>query len=340
MKISDFDYILPDENIAIYPPAVRGESRLLALNKVTGEVEHMMYKDIVDYLDEGDVLVLNNTKVIKARMDGVKSTGGKVEVIVLEEHGDNKHQTIMFRGKLKEGDRLRIKGEELGIRKVLGNGLAEVESKVDLYNLADEVGEVPIPPYMNREEEEIDRERYQTVFAKEKGSVAAPTASLNFTDELKERLEKKGVKICYLTLHVGLGTFMPIRSDDVEDHDMHSEYYQIPLDTIMAIQRAKQNGKKITALGTTVTRTLEFANKEILSSSTKSDLNGEANIFIYPGYEFKIVDRLITNFHAPRSTVLMLAAAFAGWENLKNAYKESIENGYKFLSYGDSMIIL
>lgn len=341
MKISDFEYHLPDENIAIYPPEIRGKSRLLVLNKNTGDISFKNYSDISDYLNESDVLILNNTKVIKARLDAVKSTGGKVELIIIEEHGNkDSHQIVMYHGKLKENDELNIENYKLTVKEILGNGLAKVESETDLYLIAENLGSVPIPPYLNRNEEQIDKERYQTVFAKEKGSVAAPTASLNFTEELEKKLKEKGVKICYLTLHVGLGTFLPIRSDDVEGHKMHSEFYIIPEETIEEIKNAKCKNKKVTALGTTVARTLEHAADRILNIEFQDHIEGEADIFIYPGYKFKIVDQLITNFHAPRSTVLMLASAFAGWDNLKNAYEKAIENDFKFLSYGDSMVVV
>ena len=214
------------------------------------------------------------------------------------------------------------------ITKILGNGIADVESSVSLSELAQLYGEVPLPPYLHRDASEEDKKRYQTIFAKNMGSAAAPTASLNMTDELLEKLKQKGVIIKYLTLHVGLGTFLPIRSDKIEDHKMHSEWFNIPEDTIAAIK----NAERVVALGTTVARTLEY-----YAQTGKTE--GEDDIFIYPGYEFKIVDALLTNFHAPKSTVLMLASAFAGWDNLKNAYNHAIEEKYNFLSYGDSMLI-
>lgn len=344
MKISDFDYFLPDERIALYPPKTRGESRLLTLNHNTGEIQHKNYSDLSELLNEGDVLVLNNTKVIRARIEAKKSTGGKIEIILLEEHGDSKsHDTFMYHGKLKIGDEIRVSNGlqtyTIVVTDILGNGLAKGESEIDLYKISEEIGQVPIPPYLNRSEEEIDKERYQTVFAKNEGSVAAPTASLNFTEELKAKLESKGVRICFLTLHVGLGTFLPIRSDEVEEHKMHSEFYRISVETIDEINKAKSQKKRVVSLGTTVARTLEHAAFKLLEVSNLDEITGEADIFIYPGYEFKVVDALLTNFHAPRSTVLMLAGAFAGWENLKNAYEVAIKEKYNFLSYGDSMFI-
>ena len=276
----------------------------------------------------------------------------------------------MYRGKIKSGDKLFIKDSslkdlaqnnfekaEIKVEEILGDGLAIVSSKIDLRDLCENFGTVPLPPYMRRNATPLDIERYQTVFAEEKGSVAAPTASLNMTDEILSSLREKGVEIAYLTLHVGLGTFMPIRVEKIEEHRMHQEYFEIPVKTVAKIQKTAQNGGRVFALGTTVARTLEYAhnaifeknlngnsgNREDLSKISKyqnGDLSGEADIFIFPGYEFKTIQGLITNFHAPKSTVLMLASAFAGWENLKNAYNHAIQNGeYKFLSYGDSMII-
>ncbi len=225
------------------------------------------------------------------------------------------------------------------MEEVLAGGLAKISSKTPLLELAEHAGTVPLPPYMHRTAGKEDIERYQTIFAREPGSVAAPTASLNFTQELESILLKKGVKIAYLTLHVGLGTFLPIRSDDIEQHNMHSEYFEIPEATVTMIQTAKKNKNKVVALGTTVARTLEFTKQPLLHKKP-ADITGEADIFIYPGYEFKVVDSLLTNFHAPGTTVLMLAAAFAGWDNLKHAYNEAMNENYAFLSYGDSMLIL
>ncbi|MEI7604545.1 MAG: tRNA preQ1(34) S-adenosylmethionine ribosyltransferase-isomerase QueA [bacterium] len=347
MKISDFDYDLPEEKIAIYPPEKRGDTHLLVLNKSTGKIEDKKYSDIVDYLSSDDVLVLNDTKVIKARMNAEKTTGGKVEIIILEKHGevhDLKKQLVMYKGHIKAGDEIQIIGHDenrytLVIKNILGNGVAEAESEFDLREITQDAGTVPIPPYLHRQSEKLDEERYQTIFAKFKGSVAAPTASLNFTDELKKKLIDKGVKICYVTLHVGLGTFLPVREDEVEKHNIHTEYFIIPEVTITSIRNAKKNGKSVVALGTTVTRTLEYSADFINNSDKVGIYSGEADIFIYPGYEFKVVDKLITNFHAPRSTVLLLANAFAGANNLRNAYEHALKNDYLFLSYGDSMII-
>jgi S-adenosylmethionine:tRNA ribosyltransferase-isomerase len=292
-------------------------------------------------LEPGDLLVLNDTRVIKARLIATKDNGAKRELIILEKHGSDADwhtHKVMYRRKLAEGDHLMVGNANITVQEILGDGLAIVRSSQDMLELADKFGQVPLPPYMHREATPMDTERYQTVWAKEQGSVAAPTASLNMTDEILQTLRDKGVQIAYLTLHVGLGTFMPIRTDNVEDHHMHEEYFEIPEATVRAFQTAKANGKRIVALGTTVTRTLEYAHTQL--RETPHDISGEADIFMYPGYEFKAIDGLLTNFHAPKSTVLMLTAAFAGWPLLNRAYEHAVKEQYHFLSYGDSMLIL
>ncbi len=391
MLVSDYDYDLPEERIAKFPPKVRGTTRLLVLNRETGEVKDSHYRNLDEFLNPGDVLILNDTRVMQSRLFCELPDGRKRELVVLEKHGDEP-QRVMYRGKLHDGDRLFINSravsgrrypspcqapDSLGfdkkpiiIKQVLGNGIAEVESSVPLAGLTEKYGTVPLPPYLHRDATESDKKRYQTVWAKNMGSAAAPTASLNMTDELLEKFCKKGVIIKYITLHVGLGTFLPIRSDNVEDHHMHSEWFNIPDDTIEAIKSVTRAGDgavftggarrdvdgwpslgapqlshsedggrcedrtrpRIIALGTTVARTLEYYAKTGKTS-------GEDDIFIYPGFEFKLVDALITNFHAPKSTVLMLTAAFAGWDYLHNAYNHAVAEKYNFLSYGDSMLI-
>lgn len=373
MELKDYTYELPEDRIAAHPPKIRGTSRLIALNRKNGEITDSFYKNIADFFEKGDLLILNDTKVIKARLFTTKENGADRELVILERHSFDsdwhKHK-VMYRGKLKAGNKLFVKNSspeeknqsqnskaEIVVEEILGDGIAIVSSKADLRELCENFGTVPLPPYMRRDATPLDIERYQTVFAEEKGSVAAPTASLNMTEEILDSLHKKGVEIKYLTLHVGLGTFMPIRVEKIEEHKMHQEYFEIPAETAEEIRKTHQNGGRVFALGTTVARTLEYAhnaifekslngnsgNREDLSKVSKNqngDLSGEADIFIFPGYEFKTIQGLITNFHAPKSTVLMLASAFAGWENLKNAYNHAIQNGkYKFLSYGDSMII-
>lgn len=340
MRISDYDYDLPDERIAHFPPKVRGQTRLLVIDRESGQLSDQRYQELVDHLNPGDLVVLNNTKVIKARLLATNSKDQPRELLLIEEHGHKSlHQRkAIYRGSLHDGERLQVGDTQIMIDKVLDGGIAEISSQVNLLELAEQTGTVPLPPYMKRQATNNDVERYQTVFAKQAGSVAAPTASLNFTQELADKLVTKGVQIAYLTLHVGLGTFLPIRSDEVEAHTMHSEYFEIPKATVEAIQQVKQSGGKILAVGTTVTRTLEFAHQQILNQPA-ANISGEADIFIYPGYTFKIVDKLLTNFHAPRSTVLMLTAAFAGWQNLYKAYQHAINENYNFLSYGDSTLI-
>ena len=328
MLVSDYNYDLPEERIAKFPPEERGSTRLLVLNRKTGEIQDSFYRNLDEFLNPGDVLILNDTRVMQSRLFCNLPDGRERELVVLEKHGDEP-QRVMYRGKLHDNDILKIKDYEIIIKKILGNGIAEVESDAPLAELAEEFGTVPLPPYLHRDATEDDKKRYQTVWAKNMGSAAAPTASLNMTDELLERLKKKGVIVKYLTLHVGLGTFLPIRSDKVEEHKMHSEWFNIPDDTLAEIRRKPP---KIVALGTTVARTLEYY-------ARTGKTCGEDDIFIYPGFEFKLVDALITNYHAPKSTVLMLAAAFAGWDHLKAAYEHAIDEKYNFLSYGDSMLI-
>lgn len=333
MLVSDFNYDLPEERIAKFPPKVRGTTRLLAINRKTGELTDSYYAKLADFLNPGDVLILNDTRVMHSRLFTELPDGRERELVVLEKHGDEP-QRVMYRGKLHDGDVLTVKGstEKVNVVSILGNGIAEVTSDSPLDVLTEKYGNVPLPPYLHRDATESDKERYQTVWAKNMGSAAAPTASLNMTDELLAALKAKGVKVKYLTLHVGLGTFLPIRTDNVEEHKMHSEWFCIPDDTLAEIKTAKAAGKRVVALGTTVARTLEYYAKTGKTS-------GEDDIFIYPGFEFKIVDALLTNFHAPKSTVLMLASAFAGWDHLSAAYKHAVEEKYNFLSYGDSTFI-
>ncbi len=340
MRTDDFDYNLSEKLIAQHPPKVRGTSRLLALDKQTGQVQHLHYPDMIRFVQRGDIVVLNNTKVIKARLIAINSEQKERELLLLEQHGHEfgvHNHKVLYRGKIHTNEELTIHGVKVKVTEVGDGGIATISSEENLLELSGKFGSVPLPPYMKREASAEDIKRYQTVFADKAGSVAAPTASLNFTHELEQALKAKGVQIVYLTLHVGLGTFLPIRVDDVTKHKMHSEYFEIPRATVEAIQIAKKSGNKILAVGTTVTRTLEYATEDLMKDS--KDITGEADIFIYPGYEFKIVDKLLTNFHAPRSTVLMLTAAFAGWDKLKPAYEAAIENKYAMLSYGDSMLI-
>lgn len=328
MLVSDFNYDLPEERIAKFPPKERGTTRLLVLNRKTGEIKDSYYRNLDEFLNPGDVLILNDTRVMQSRLFCTLPDGRKRELVVLEKHGDEP-QRVMYRGKLHDGDILTVNKHEIIVDKILGNGIAEVKSEIALNKITEECGTVPLPPYLHRDATEEDKKRYQTVWAKNMGSAAAPTASLNMTEDLLDRLRQKGVIIKYITLHVGLGTFLPMRTDNVEDHHMHSEWFHITEDTLNAIKNHQQ---RVVALGTTVARTLEY-----YARTGKTE--GEDDIFIYPGFEFKLVDALITNYHAPKSTVLMLASAFAGWDHLRNAYNHAIEQKYNFLSYGDSMLI-
>ncbi|MGC8774609.1 MAG: tRNA preQ1(34) S-adenosylmethionine ribosyltransferase-isomerase QueA [Chlorobaculum sp.] len=339
MKVSDFDYSLPEERIACYPPAERGSTRLIVLNRATGSITHSAYASLHEELRPGDLLVLNNSRVIRARLIAHKPTGARIELILLEKH-EEAQNLALYRGRLRIGDRLLAHGVELSVEALPSDGIARLSCATgNLTDLFDAHGSVPIPPYLKRDAEEVDRERYQTVFAELPGSVAAPTASLNLTDELLDKIRAKGVEVAHVTLHVGLGTFLPIRSESFEEHVMHREFYNIPQPTARKIGETKASGGRVVAVGTTVTRALEHAAPKLIGSGFAQGVSGEADIFIYPGYEFRIIDALITNFHAPRSTVLMLTAAFAGKELLMRAYHEALDNGYRFLSYGDSMFI-
>ena len=339
MLVSDYNYNLPEKNIAIRPPKIRGTTRLLVLNRQTGAITDSKYANLINFLEPGDLLILNDTRVMHSRVFAELPDGRPRELVVLEKHdGDIDH--VMYRGKLHAGDQLTVKNvtnnekttDVITIKEILGNGTATVTASRDLTKIVADYGNVPLPPYLHRDADQADIERYQTIWAKELGSAAAPTASLNMTESLIKKLQQKGIQIKYLTLHVGLGTFLPIRSDNVEEHHMHSEWFHIPDETLKAIQETKSQGHRVIAVGTTVTRTLEFWAKTGKTS-------GEDDIFIYPGFKFQAIDALVTNFHAPKSTVLMLTAAFAGWDHLKPAYEHAIANDYKLLSYGDSMFI-
>lgn len=340
MKTRDFYYDLPEELIAQHPTKNREDSRLLILDKETGNVEHRRFKDIIDYLDQGDCLVLNNTKVIPARLFGNREgKEEKIEFLLLRNIEGNKWETLVKPGKKVKPGRKVIFGNGLLIADVLSieeGGTRIVEFSYDgIFNeILYKLGEMPLPPYIKEKLE--DKDRYQTVYAKHEGSAAAPTAGLHFTKELLKKIEDKKVKIAYITLHVGLGTFRPVKVDDVEKHHMHSEYYQLSEEAAKKINSTKDNGGRIIAVGTTSVRTLEtIATLEGKIVPKK----GWTDIFIYPGYEFKAIDGLITNFHLPESTLLMLVSAFAGKEKILNAYNIAIKNKYRFFSFGDAMFI-
>ena len=340
MKKSDFYFELPQELIAQDPLEDRSSSRLLVLDKQTGEVEHHIFREIIDYLNPGDCLVLNNTKVIPARLLGEREgTGGHVEVLLLKRKDKDVWETLVKPGKkCKPGIRL-VFGDGLLKAEVLevveeGNRLIRFEYEGIFEEVLDRLGEMPLPPYITHKLQ--DKNRYQTVYAKYDGSAAAPTAGLHFTQELLKKIEEKGVNIAYVTLHVGLGTFRPVKEDDILDHHMHSEYYQVTEEAAELINQTRQSGKRVICVGTTSCRTVESAADENGVVHAGCD---NTEIFIYPGYQFKVLDCLITNFHLPESTLVMLVSALAGREQVLNAYEQAIAEKYRFFSFGDAMFI-
>ena len=340
LKTSDFYFDLPEELIAQDPLEDRSSSRLLMLNKETGETEHHIFKDIIEYLNPGDCLVLNNTKVIPARLLGVKEdTGAAVEVLLLKRHEGDIWETLVKPGKkCRPGARLSfgngiLKAEVLEVVEE-GNRLIHFEYEGIWEEVLDSLGEMPLPPYITHKLQ--DKNRYQTVYAKYEGSAAAPTAGLHFTPELLKQIEEKGVDIAYVTLHVGLGTFRPVKVDNILEHHMHSEYYQICQEAADKINKAKDNGKRVICVGTTSTRTVESAADE---NGRLQECCDNTEIFIYPGYKFKVLDALITNFHLPESTLVMLVSALAGREKVLDAYNEAVKERYRFFSFGDAMFI-
>ena len=340
MKTSDFDFYLPEELIAQHPLEKRDYSRLMVLDKATGEIELKHFYDVIEYLNPGDTLVLNNTRVMPARIIGEKvESGGKIEFLLLKRIEGDKWECLAKPGKrAKIGAEFTFGNGKLKCKVVdiveEGNRIIEFSYDGIFEQVLDELGEMPLPPYIT--ERLDDRERYQTVYSKEQGSAAAPTAGLHFTKELLEKLKEKGVNIAYVTLHVGLGTFRPVKVDDVNEHVMHSEFYHLEEEDAKIINETKKRGNKIISVGTTSTRTLETIGDE--NGFVKAQ-SGWTNIFIYPGYEFKVVDKLITNFHLPESTLIMLVSALAGKEKVMNAYNEAVKERYRFFSFGDSMII-
>jgi S-adenosylmethionine:tRNA ribosyltransferase-isomerase len=342
MKVDLFDFHLPEELIAQTPLEQRTESRLMVLNKESGIIKHDIFKNIKEYLQPGDCLVLNDTKVLPARLFGMKEdTGAKIEVLLLKQiEGDEWETLIKPAKRVKEGTKI-VFGD--GTLTAVCTGEAEhggrkLKFSYDgiFYEVLEQLGEMPLPPYIKEQLE--DKDRYQTVFARERGSAAAPTAGLHFTEELLEELRKMGVHIAFITLHVGLGTFRPVSVDSIEEHDMHSEFYQVTEGTALLLNSVREQGGRIITVGTTSTRTLE-------TIATANDgkfvaENGWTNIFIYPGYEFKAINGMITNFHLPKSTLIMLVSALAGRDHVLNAYKTAVEERYRFFSFGDAMLIL
>lgn len=340
MKTEDFDYYLPENLIAQTPINKRDESKLMVLNKETGTIEHRHFADIIDYLTPNDVLVLNDTKVMPARLIGQKEdTNGHIELLLLKNTQNNIYECLCKPAKRVKIGTIANFGD--GILKakcieVKEEGIREFEFLYDgiFYEILDKLGEMPLPPYIHKKLK--DKNRYQTVYAKNIGSAAAPTAGLHFTQELLEKLKNKGITICYVTLHVGLGTFRPVNVEDVTTHKMHSEFYTINEETAKILNQAKKDGKNIVSVGTTTTRVLETVMNQY---QTFKACSGYTSIFIYPGYQFKAVDSLITNFHLPKSTLIMLVSAFCSKEIIMNAYSEAIKNNYRFFSFGDSMFI-
>ncbi|MBP2699713.1 tRNA preQ1(34) S-adenosylmethionine ribosyltransferase-isomerase QueA [Photobacterium lucens] len=345
MQVSDFDFELPDELIARYPQPERTASRLLQMTGNTGELAHKCFKDVLDLVQPGDLLVFNNTRVIPARMFGHKASGGKIEVLV-ERMLDDKSILAHVRASKppKPGNELLLgeNGEFSAEMVARHDALFEIRFNSDktVLEILDIVGHMPLPPYIDRPDEDADKERYQTVYNAKPGAVAAPTAGLHFDDKLMADLKAKGVNFAFVTLHVGAGTFQPVRVDDINDHHMHSEYVEVPEDVVAAVNETRANGGRVIAVGTTSVRSLESAAQDALKKGTEfKPFFGDTDIFIFPGYQFQLVDVLITNFHLPESTLIMLVSAFAGYENTMNAYHEAVANKYRFFSYGDSMFI-
>ncbi len=341
MSVKDYWFDLPQEQIAQDPLEDRSSSRLMVLHKENGELEHKIFKDVLDYLEEGDCLVLNNTRVIPARLFGVKEdTQAKIELLLLKRRENDVWETLVKPGKkARVGTRI-VFGDGILTGTIIdvveeGNRLIQFEYEGIFEEILDRLGQMPLPPYITHQLK--DKNRYQTVYAKYDGSAAAPTAGLHMTPELLEKIKAKGVKIAEVTLHVGLGTFRPVKEENVLEHHMHSEYYEVSKEAAEIINETKANHKRVICVGTTSCRTIESA---ALEDGTLKECSGWTEIFIYPGYKFKVLDALITNFHLPESTLIMLVSALAGREQVLNAYNEAVKEGYRFFSFGDAMIIL
>jgi S-adenosylmethionine:tRNA ribosyltransferase-isomerase len=340
VKASDFDFYLPEELIAQHPLEKRDEARLMVLDKQSGNIEHKVFRDVLDYLEEGDCLVLNDTRVLPARLFGTKEgSGGKMEFLLLKRKEKDLWETLVKPGRRAQiGSRFLFGNGELKAQVVdigeEGSRIVRFEYEGIFEEVLDRLGQMPLPPYIKEKLE--DKEMYQTVYSREQGSAAAPTAGLHFTEKLLKRIEEKGVKLAFLTLHVGLGTFRPMKAENISDHVMHSEYYSLSKESADIINSCKVNGKRVIAVGTTSTRTLETIGGE---DSRVREKSGWTDIFIYPGYKFKIVDALITNFHLPKSTLLMLVSALSSRDIILNAYETAVKEKYRFFSFGDAMII-
>lgn len=345
ISISEYDYVLPEELIAQTPSDKRENCKMMVLDKTNKTIEHKHFYDITDYFDENDVIVLNNTKVIPARLFGKKETGANIEVFLLKQLAEKTWEVLINPSKRIKVDTIieispELKAKALE-RKAEGKWNVEFIYEGNFYEILDRVGNIPLPPYIERtmtdeQLKSLDYDRYQTVYAEKQGSVAAPTAGLHFTQEILEKLKAKGVQICYVTLTVGLGTFRPVKVDNILEHKMDSEQFEISAETATIINEAKSQGKRITAVGTTSVRTLETC---MVKYGKIQEVVDNSTLFIYPGFKYKIVDKLITNFHLPKSTLIMLTSAFAGKDFVFNAYQEAIKKQYKFYSYGDCMLI-
>ena len=339
MKVNEFNYDLPEELIAQFPYDKRDEARLMVLNKKDKKIEHKVFKNIIDYLNPGDCLVINNTKVIPARLYGKKETGAKVEFLLLKRiEGDTWEAMVRPGAKIKPGTKVTfgdglLKAEVLDVLEG-GNRKVVFEYEGIFNEILDKIGLMPLPPYIKEKLE--DKDKYQTVYAKYDGSAAAPTAGLHFTEELLQKIKEKGIEIAKVTLHVGIGTFRPVKVENIEDHQMHSEHYYIKQEDAEKINKAKKEGHRVIAVGTTSCRVLESVADE---DGMMKETEGDTSIFIYPGYNFKCIDSLVTNFHLPESTLIMLVSSLAGKDFIMKAYKEAVKEKYKFFSFGDAMII-
>jgi len=350
MHIKEFDYYLPSEFIAQYPTDKRDQSRLMVLHRESKTIEHRFFFEVIDYFKPGDVLVLNDTKVIPARLMGKKHSGGRVEVFLLRPQENGRVDESTWHCLINCSKKPKLHSKIFFDQTLTAEILEEEEERFkvrfnyegNFEKILDRIGSTPLPPYIKRSNghshhESLDRERYQTIFARSKGAVAAPTAGLHFTSTLLDQIKKKGVKVLSLTLHVGWGTFQPVRVERIEEHQMHSEFYTLPSSTAKVINQARRRKARVISVGSTTTRALEYATN---GQGTIKPGRGYTNLFIYPGYSFKVVDILITNFHLPQSTLLMLVSAFVGKECILKAYQEAIKKGYRFYSYGDAMLII
>ncbi|WP_211279494.1 tRNA preQ1(34) S-adenosylmethionine ribosyltransferase-isomerase QueA [Cognaticolwellia mytili] len=343
MRVADFSFELPEELIARYPKADRSASRLMAMNGDSGTITDETFTDLIDHIEPGDLLVFNNTRVIPARLFGQKASGGKLEVLVerlLDENRVLAH--IRCSKSPKPGSEILLEGEVKATMVARHDALFELKfhGEKSVLTVLDEIGHMPLPPYIDRPDEDSDRERYQTVYNEKPGAVAAPTAGLHFDNEMMAQLKAKGVNFAFVTLHVGAGTFQPVKVDEIADHVMHAEYIEVPIEVVEQINQTKANGGKVIAVGTTSVRSLESAAK-IAKNQNKEfgEYYGDTDIFITPGYEFQIVDALVTNFHLSESTLLMLVSAFSGYDNIITAYKHAVAKQYRFFSYGDAMFL-